>query len=109
MTVVRSERAEVSRNERGSAESRRRRRQWLLDTFRADIDVIVMTSGLLWRMPLGEGQPACRCFRCGALLTLETLTVDRIVPGCKGGTYRRGNIRPACIKCNRELGQQVRR
>jgi hypothetical protein len=35
------------------------------------------------------------------------VTVDRIIPGCKGGTYRRDNIRPACAPCNTELGSQL--
>lgn len=50
----------------------------------------------------------CRCYRCGHLLTLETMTVDRIVPGCQGGTYRRTNIRPACSGCNSTTGGATR-
>lgn len=46
----------------------------------------------------------CRCYRCGCLLVDGTLTVDRIIPGVKGGTYRRNNIRPACGLCNSETG-----
>lgn len=52
--------------------------------------------------------PACRCYRCGDLLTADTVTVDRIIPGCKGGTYRRNNIRPACGSCNSETGGSLR-
>lgn len=37
------------------------------------------------------------------------LTVDRIIPGCQGGTYRRNNIRPACGSCNSETGGGTRR
>lgn len=34
-------------------------------------------------------------------MTIETITVDRYpVAGRDGGTYRRGNIRPACAPCN---------
>lgn len=103
--VVRSERAEASRNERGSAASRRARREWLLQTYRADVDLIDLGDGTLEVVvELGDGKPACRCFRCGLLLTVKTLTVDRIIPGCKGGTYRRGNIRPACLRCNKIIG-----
>ena len=36
-------------------------------------------------------------------------TVDRIVPGCKGGTYRRNNIRPACGKCNSIEGNKLQK
>jgi len=58
--------------------------------------------------PLGQGDPACRCYRCGKLLLLDTLTVDRIKPGCQGGTYRRENIRPACEDCNSRTGGALR-
>lgn len=58
-----------------------------------------------------EEVPCCRCYRCGKPLVFETLTVDRITPGCKktaeypnGGTYVRKNIRPACGDCNSETG-----
>lgn len=63
-------------------------------TFRADVDL--------------NAEPACRCYRCGELLTESTVTVDRIVPGCRGGTYRRNNIRPACLQCNITTGAVMR-
>lgn len=95
-----SRRSSSNGNESGSAEDRRRRRVWLVETFRADVDVFV-TDVYTWvEMPLGHASPACRCYRCGILLTVNTLTVDRIIPGKKGGTYRRNNIRPACGPCN---------
>jgi hypothetical protein len=50
---------------------------------------------------------ACRCYRCGELLTIETVTVDRIVPGCEGGTYARENIRPACGRDNSSTGGKI--
>jgi hypothetical protein len=78
-------------DKRGDSRARRNRRAWLLETFRADVDL--------------DGEPACRCFRCGILLTIETLTVDRIEPGRDGGTYRRENIRPACQPCNVTIAQ----
>lgn len=81
-------------NRRGSSEDRRRRREWLVQTYRADASPF--------------GQPACRCYRCGTLLTVDTVTVDRIIPGCRGGTYRRNNIRPACGACNSETGGYTR-
>lgn len=95
-------------NARGGSDARRRRREWLVETFRADVDAI----DVAW---IGGGQlvedvalPACRCYRCGTLLTVDTVTVDRIVPGCKGGTYRRDNIRPACGTCNSVTGGSLR-
>jgi hypothetical protein len=81
-------------NARGSSYTRRRRRAWLVETFRADVDML---------------EPACRCYRCGKLLTVDTVTVDRIIPGAHGGRYVRGNIRPACGPCNSETGGAIRR
>jgi hypothetical protein len=58
---------------------------------------------------IGDGEPACRCYRCGKLLTVDTVTADRIKPGCQGGTYRRENLRPACLSCNSITGATTRR
>lgn len=77
-------RGTTNRNARGSSYSRRIRRAWLLATF-------------------GDGE-TCPCYRCGIELNDSTITADRIIPGCEGGTYRRGNIRPACGPCNSETG-----
>lgn len=100
-------------NARGSSETRRRRRAWLVETFRSDRDVIeIQLFHGPFLVPVLAGtegsQPTCRCYRCGALLTESTVTVDRIVPGCRGGTYRRTNIRPACGPCNSETGGPLR-
>lgn len=102
-------------NARGSAESRRRRREWLVETYRADVDLLLTPIGSVFGTvtigfeheswaPDATRVKACRCYRCGNLLTVETVTVDRIKPGCLGGTYRRDNIRPACGRCNSETG-----
>lgn len=98
-------------NERGSVHSRRRRREWLVQTYRADVDVVKLPFPLPYPLhtDLGLGVPACRCYRCGLLLTADTVTVDRIIPGCRGGTYRRDNIRPACGACNSVTGATTRR
>lgn len=77
-------------NVRGSAADRLKRRTWLLEAFAADV----------------PGH--CRCYRCGELLTVVTLTVDRIVPGALGGTYRRTNIRPACSPCQTLTGNVLK-
>lgn len=101
-------------NAAGSAEDRRRRRTWLLETYRADVDYPTEADANLFEattkfgVAIGYGIPACRCFRCGTLLTIETLTVDRIVPGCQGGTYRRNNIRPECGDCASKRGGATR-
>lgn len=99
-------------NDRGSAAARRARKLWLLETYRADCDVFTHwgTQKLekLKPVALGHGIPACRCYRCGRLLIFETLTVDRIIPGCKGGTYRRTNIRPSCSPCATKTGNELK-
>lgn len=89
-------------NVTGNVDDRRRRREWLVRTYRADRDV----EAAVEQGQYGS-QPACRCYRCGALLTVDTVTVDRIVPGCKGGTYRRNNIRPSCSLCASVTGGQL--
>lgn len=101
-------------NARGGSDERRRRREWLVQTFRANRDLIriELFHGPLWvEVDLGTERavPACRCYRCGVLLTADTLTVDRIVPGAHGGTYRRSNIRPCCGTCNSTTGATTRR
>lgn len=117
-------------NARGSAEDRRRRRLFLLETYTADVEALVLVRvedqmvlevlqagdsavAMLnrWDNTLTEWavRQACRCYRCGDLLVDETLTVDRIIPGCKGGKYRRDNIRPACGHCNSETGGRLAR
>lgn len=111
---------------RGSAEDRRRRRAWLLETYRADVDLgrfeiarwdhstpgsLDFAESTLWvyrPVPRGQGVPACRCYRCGCLLTIDTLTVDRIKPGALGGTYARNNIRPACSPCQTLTGNDLK-
>ena len=81
-------------NIRGSAAERRRRRQWLLDEF-------------------GDGSSA-PCLlrvspRCAGTVDAATMQVDRYpIPGCEGGRYVRGNIRPACGPCNNHDGQVLR-
>jgi hypothetical protein len=93
---------------RGSNETRRRRREWLIETYRANADLFLL-FGAPVETCVGMGEPACRCYRCGQLLTVETVTADRIVPGIHGGTYRRSNIRPACMHCNSSTGARLRR
>lgn len=121
-------------NQRGSAEDRRRRKIWLLDTYASDEPLLRVVwgeeDGLPEETDIGPAQdfgpggtnlvvtalqaspevvsaeviPTARCYRCGTPLWMMTITVDRIIPDCKGGTYRRSNIRPACEGCNSETG-----
>lgn len=76
-------------DDRGSAEDRRRRKTYLLNTY-------------------GNGFTA-PCAFCRAELTFSTMTVDRFpIPGRQGGRYTRDNIRPACLGCNSEDGARYR-
>lgn len=107
-----SVRGTTSKDAQGSAEDVRRRKVWLRDTYRADVDALLVRLGdtvvvlpgppagtppqlfvevpdeLGWDAIVLGVVPACRCYRCGTLLVFEvalgvrTLTVDRIVPGC---------------------------
>lgn len=125
-------RSTSSKDVQGNSEDRRRRRAWLVKTFRANVDVLLIgperarfepadeaaqeTLTSLWS-GLGYdvvAEPACRCFHCGQLLTEDQVSPDRIVPGCvktamfpNGGTYARHNIRPACLEHNVKLGSKL--
>ena len=108
-TPRKTKRGTSNGNSAGSAEDRRRRRAWLIETYEADTMVRWRFGKLVPCEPdHPDAQKACRCFRCGSLLTLETLTVDRIIPGCQGGTYRRNNIRPECSECASKRGGATR-
>lgn len=91
MTVLTPTRRGTSNtNSRGPAESRRRRKAWLLSEF-------------------GDGTTAeCQLRvspKCEGTVTFETMTVDRYpIPGCEGGRYVKGNTRPACGPCNASDG-----
>jgi hypothetical protein len=100
-------------NDRGNNTTRRQRREWLVATYRADVDL-----GLFGPVEVGNGEPVCRCYRCGELLTVDTVTADRIKAGCDGGKYRTPrqdnregvtNIRPACGGCNSSTGGALAR
>ena len=98
------ERGTTNGNARGSVHDRRARRAFLMKTYASDVPGFV------------------RCYRCGDLLYnpddvpmgvlqdgmqrpgIALLTIDRIIPGCRGGTYRRNNIRPSCQDCASHTG-----
>lgn len=76
----------TNRNQRGGSPQRRARKLWLL------------SSGAGFG---GDGEKVQCSFGCGTWLSFETVTVDRFpLAGINGGTYKRGNIRPACARCN---------
>lgn len=56
----------------------------------------------------GNGVTVSCAFGCGAQLTLEDVTLDRFpITGCEGGTYRKSNVRAACLSCNSSDGARV--
>ena len=111
-------RGTTNRNERGNTAQRRKRREWLVATFRANVDAqrdVDLFTGVevQHEVPNGHGEPACRCYRCAVLLTVDTVTADRIKPGAEGGKYGtplrdakegRTNVRPACLDCQSRTG-----
>src|SRR3989304_7119212 len=83
-------------NVRGGSAERRRRRAWLVETYRANVDIYRGLPALgEIECPIGDGVPACRCSRCGTLLTEGTVTIDRIVPRGPGGAAPRDHKPPA--------------
>lgn len=85
-------RSRSNRNDRGSSYSRRRRREWLVEEF-------------------GDGEfVACflqRSRYCLYVLDVDTVSPDRLHLGADGGSYRRGNIQPACLPCQCDQGGEV--
>lgn len=106
VNVAVTRRGTSNSNQRGSTRDRAARRKWLVTTFRANVDT---HWSLGCEVTIGTGIPVCRCYRCGVLLTVGMVTVDRIVPGRDGGTYRRNNIRPSCASCNSKTGGALSR
>lgn len=92
MSTALATRGTSNSNQRGSTADRRARKIWVLATYESI-----------------HGPGTAQCYRCPTILTFETVTIDRIVPGCKGGTYRRNNIRPCCGGCNSETGARLAR
>lgn len=77
-----------NKNDTGNNKQRRARKLWLLGTFGDGITV--------------------QCVHCAVVLFYSTLTVDRIIPGCRGGRYTKDNIQPSCGPCNSRLGGALR-
>lgn len=40
------------------------------------------------------------CSYCGVSLTIQTMTLDHIIPKCKGGTDDKTNLTACCERCN---------
>ncbi|MBV9872056.1 MAG: HNH endonuclease [Frankiaceae bacterium] len=75
-------------DQRGSSYDRRARREWLVSP----------------AAPWGGDGVKVPCWECGAMVTVKTMCVDRIVPGEEGGRYVRSNIRPHCPTCSHRQG-----
>lgn len=76
-------------DKRSNNKARKVRRAWLLTEFDTD---------------LGPGKARCHLkisAQCARVVDEVTLSVDRIV---MGGSYRRGNIQPACKPCQDRQG-----
>lgn len=80
---------------RGNVTTRRRRKLWML-TPEAGFG--------------GDGATVlCSEPDCDAILTIDTVFVDRIVPGIDGGRYVKGNVKPHCCSCSHKQGWKVRK
>jgi 5-methylcytosine-specific restriction endonuclease McrA len=42
----------------------------------------------------------CNCIYCKKLLTIDTMTIEHVIPRAKGGGNTLDNLRPACGFCN---------
>lgn len=104
---MKARRGTTNTNVRGNSRDRAARRAYLLRVYAADVQM--GSVRVHDHQHLTEYEPTCRCYRCGRLLTDATVTVDRIIPGCRGGKYVRSNIRPACAACNSETGRALQR
>lgn len=51
-----------------------------------------------WKNLLAKGL----CHYCGGKFPADQLTMDHIVPVARGGGSTKGNVVPACRKCNQE-------
>jgi 5-methylcytosine-specific restriction endonuclease McrA len=51
-----------------------------------------------WKNILGKGI----CHYCQKKFSPKELTMDHIVPVARGGSSTKGNVVPACRKCNQE-------
>jgi len=76
-------------DKRGNSRDRKARKMWLLSP----------AAGFG-----GNGDMAPCAMKidsqCQEIVDFVSMEVDRIIPGCLGGRYVRGNIRPACQPCN---------
>ena len=115
-----SERGTTNGNARGSSYERRRRRAWIMEAWASDLPGFVRCyrcGGFLFNPDAPPAAVAAMLTAYGEavalghlarVLSTYPLTIDRIIPGCLGGTYRRNNIRPVCGPCNSHTGGALR-
>ena len=82
-----SRRQETKDDKRGSALSRRRRKDYLLSA-----------------PQFGGDGTTVPCVHCKTRVTRAELHCDRIIPG---GSYRRSNVQPSCPPCNIKRGNKI--
>ena len=58
----------------------------------------VLKNSQWWKNILGKGL----CHYCGKKFPVAELTMDHVVAVARGGTSSKGNVVPACRKCNQE-------
>ena len=97
MAGVRSDANRAERNARGSAADRRARRDWIVSPLAG-----MFADGLF--IPFGGDGEKVPCVHCGRVLRKADVEIDRIIPG---GPYKRANIQPACMPCNRSRSNNV--
>lgn len=51
------------------------------------------------------GETEGYCALAGPNCTVFATTIDHWIPKSKGGTNRKGNLKPACAKCNQDKGR----
>jgi 5-methylcytosine-specific restriction endonuclease McrA len=53
-----------------------------------------MTAETKYNVKVRDGN---RCLRCG---TAKNLTIDHVIPLCKGGSSNQANLQTLCFSCN---------
>ncbi len=55
-----------------------------------------------WQRQIQKGV----CYYCHAIFSAKDLTMDHVIPLSEGGESKKGNVVPACKKCNTEKKDQ---
>lgn len=49
-----------------------------------------------------------RCYWCNEPLTLADMTIDHVIPMCRGGGHTQFNLVVSCLKCNQDKGSKTK-